>query len=121
MSDGTSLVPWQHKEFYSIESVTNEDLDAHCSLTEDSRGREIKDGTHSAQERFTGSLYEKKFDSKSGSLLGINLSLAIMNHYNNLVDGSVKSATGHVYHYSKQQISFKGAVHCSSNTANISS
>lgn len=50
MSDSTPPIPWQHKEFYSIEPMTNQDLDVRCFPTEDSRGREIKDGTHLDQE-----------------------------------------------------------------------
>lgn len=43
MNDSTPLIPWQHKEFYSIEPMTNQDLDVHCFPTEDGRGREIED------------------------------------------------------------------------------
>lgn len=57
MNDGTPLIPWQHEEFYSIEPVTNQDLDVHCFPSSNSRGREIKDQTHSDQECFIGFIY----------------------------------------------------------------
>lgn len=34
MSDSTALIPWQHKESYSIEPMTNQDLDVPCFPTE---------------------------------------------------------------------------------------
>lgn len=33
MSDSTPLIPWQHKEFYSVEPMTNQDPDVHCFPT----------------------------------------------------------------------------------------
>lgn len=66
MSDSAPLIPWQHKEFYPMEPMTNKDLDVHCFPTECSRGREIRDRTHSDQERSASFIWEMKFDSESG-------------------------------------------------------
>lgn len=48
-----SPIPWQHKEFYSTEPMTNQDLDVRCFPSSNGRGREIKDWAHSDQEWFS--------------------------------------------------------------------
>lgn len=81
MSDSTALIPWQHKESYSIEPMTNQDLDVPCFPTEGSRQRESKDGAYSDRERFASFLWEMKFDRVDFILrLRADLSLAIMSH-----------------------------------------